>query len=192
MPEPRKVEVNSEMVYRLLHPRHTVLVTCTDKTGRANIITLAWSMPTSADPPMVAISVAPKRLSHQMIEETEEFVVNVPTMKIVRETLFCGRISGIECDKFKKAPLTPLPAKKVRSPIIKECVAHLECKLVKTMPTGDHTLFIGEVLTAYANEGTFSKTFNIRKIKPIYHMGGDDFATITAKVVSPPRPKKTR
>jgi flavin reductase (DIM6/NTAB) family NADH-FMN oxidoreductase RutF len=192
MPEPRKVEVNSEMVYRLLHPRHTVLVTCTDKTGRTNIITLAWSMPTSADPPMVAISVAPKRLSHHMIEETEEFVVNVPTMKIVRETLFCGRISGTECDKFKEAPLTPLPAKKVCSPIIKECVAHLECKLVKTIPTGDHTLFIGEVLSAYANEGTFSKTFNISKIKPVYHMGGDDFATITSKVVSPPGPKKTR
>jgi flavin reductase (DIM6/NTAB) family NADH-FMN oxidoreductase RutF len=192
MPEPRKVEVNSEMVYRLLHPRHTVLVTCTDKTGRANIITLAWSMPTSADPPMVAISITPKRLSHRMIQETEEFIVNVPTMQIVRETLFCGRISGTECDKFKEAPLTPLPAKKVRSPIIKECVAHLECKLANTIPTGDHTLFIGEVLTAYANEGIFSKTFNISKIKPIYHMGGDDFTTITSKVVSPPRPKKTR
>ena len=191
MPEPVKVEVDSEFVYRLLHPRHTVLVTCTDKTGRANIITLAWSMPASSDPPMVAMSIAPKRLSYRMIEEAGEFVVNVPTMDIVRETLFCGRISGTECDKFKEAHLTPLPAKKVRAPIIKECVAHLECKLVQQIPTGDHTLFVGEVLAAYVNKGVFTKTFNIKKVKPIYHMGGDDFATTSPKVVSPPRPKKT-
>lgn len=190
MSKPKKVEVDSDLVYRLLHPRHTVLVTCTDKKGRANIITLAWSMPTSFDPPMVGISIAPKRLSHQMIEETGEFVVNVPTMDIVRETLFCGRISGTVCDKFKEAPLTPLPARKVLSPIIKECVAHLECKVAQTIPTGDHTLFVGEVLAAYVNEGVFTKTFNIKKVKPVYHMGGDDFATISPRVVSPPRPRK--
>lgn len=191
MPEPLKVEVDSELAYRLLHPRHTVLVTCTDKTGRANIITLAWSMPASFDPFMVAMSIAPQRLSYRMIEEAGEFVVNVPTMDIVKETLFCGRISGTECDKFKKTRLTPLPAKKVRAPIIKECVAHLECKLVHQIPTGDHTLFVGEVLVAYVNKGVFTKTFNIKKVKPIYHMGGDDFATTSPKVVSPPLPKKT-
>lgn len=190
--KPTKVEVDSELAYRLLHPRHTVLVTCADKTGRANIITLAWSMPTSFDPPMVAISIAPKRLSHKMIEETGEFVVNVPTMKIVKQTLFCGRISGTKCDKFKEAPLTPVPARKVRSPIIKECVAHLECRLVRQIATGDHTLFIGEVLTAYVNKGVFTKSFNIKKVKPIFHMGGDDFATVSPEIVSPPRPKKER
>ena len=192
MPKRTKVRVNSELVYRLLHPRHTVLVTCTDKVGKANIITLAWSMPTSFDPCMVAISIAPKRLSHKMIEETGEFVVNVPTMKIVKQTLFCGRISGKRCDKFKEAHLTPLPAKKVRSPIIKECVAHLECKLVQKIATGDHTLFIGEVLKAYVNKGIFTKSFNIKKVKHILHMGGDDFATTSPEIVSPPRPKIRR
>lgn len=190
MPESKKVAVENDMAYRLLHPRHTVLVTCADKVGKANIITLAWSMPTSADPPMVAISIAPRRLSHRMIEETREFVVNVPTMDIVKETLFCGRISGTEADKFSETHLTPLPAKKVRPPLIKECVAHLECKLVNQITTGDHTMFIGEVVAAYVNDGVFGKTFNVKKVKPIYHMGGDDFATISPKVVSPPRPKK--
>jgi flavin reductase (DIM6/NTAB) family NADH-FMN oxidoreductase RutF len=124
-----------------------------------------------------------------MIEETGEFVVNVPTMKIVKQTLFCGRISGKKCNKFKKAPLTPLPAKKVRPPIIKECIAHMECKLVQKIATGDHTLFVGEVLTAYVNKGVFTKSFNIKKVKPIFHMGGDDFATISPEIVSPTRPK---
>jgi len=188
--ETEKVEVESELAYRLLHPRHTVLVTCVDKTGKANIITLAWSMPTSINPPMVVVSIAPKRYSHRLIEETGEFVVNVPTMKIVRKTLFCGRTSGVECDKFKEAPLTATPAQKVRSPIIKECVAHLECKLVQTIPTGDHTLFIGEVVAAYVKRGVFKKTFNVKKVKPIFHMGGDSFVTSSPEVVTPPRPIK--
>jgi flavin reductase (DIM6/NTAB) family NADH-FMN oxidoreductase RutF len=124
-----------------------------------------------------------------MIEETGEFVVNVPTMNIVKETLFCGRISGTDCDKFKETHLTPSRAKRVRAPIIKECVAHLECKLVKSVKTGNHTLFVGEVLTAYVNESAFDTTFDVKKVKPVFHMGGDDFATVSSKVVSPPRPK---
>jgi len=186
----RKVRVARKLIYRLLHPRHTVLVTCVDKTGKANIITLAWTMPVSVNPPLIVMSIAPKRLSHRMIKKTGEFVINVPTMKIVRKTLFCGRISGVECDKFKEAPLTAAPAKKVRSPIIKECVAHLECKLVQTIPTGDHTLFIGEVVAAYVNRGIFNETFNVKKVKPVFHMGGDSFVTIAPKVVTPRRPKK--
>ena len=51
----KKVKVGSEMAYRLVHPVHTVLVTCASKAGKANIITLAWIMPTLAKPPMVAI-----------------------------------------------------------------------------------------------------------------------------------------
>jgi len=188
--KPEKVEVDFELAYRLLHPRHTVLVTCVDKAGKANIITLAWTMPTSINPPMVVLSIAPKRLSHRMIEETGEFVINVPTMKIVKQTLFCGRISGAECDKFKETRFTATPAKKVRSSIIKECVAHLECKLVRTIPAGDHTLFVGEVVAAYVNRGVFKKTFNVRRVKPIFHMGGDSFVTISPKVVTPPRPTK--
>ena len=183
MPTSRKVKVDPDYAYRLLHPRHTVLVTCKSKAGKANIITLAWSMPTSFRPPMLAISVAPRRFSHRLISETGEFVVNVPTMDIVRETLFCGRVSGRKRDKFREAPLTPLRARKVLPPIIKECVAHLECKVVEKVKTGDHTLFVGEVVSAYVAKGVFTETFNVKKVKPIFHLGGDDFASIESRVV---------
>jgi len=180
-----KVEVDLSSAYRLLHPRLVVLVSCVDEAGKANVITLAWSMPVSINPPIVAISVAPKRYSHQLIEKTREFVVNVPTMDIVRETLFCGRRSGKTYDKFKETGLTSLPAKMVQPPIIKECVAHLECKLQQQITIGDHTLFIGRVLTAYADDGVFDDKFDLKKVKPIYHMGGDDFATLFPEIVSP-------
>ena len=176
----KKVKIDLSSAYRLLHPRHTVLVSCTDKAGKSNIITLAWTMPTSITPPMVAISISPERYSHELIQETGEFVINVPTVEILKETLFCGRRSGRRVDKFRDANLTPAPAKRVKPPVIEECVAHLECRVSRKMRTGDHTIFIGEVLEAYANEG-----FDPRRVRSIYHAGGDDFLTSAPEVFTP-------
>ena len=177
--------VDLSYAYRLLYPRQVVLVSCADKTGKTNIITLAWSMPASARPPMLVVSIAPKRYSHELIEETGEFVVNVPTMDILKETLLCGRRTGREYDKFEEAGLTPLQAKIVKPQVIKECVAHLECRLHQKIAPGDHTLFIGEILTAYANEGVFIGKYDLQRVKPIYHMGGDDFTTIIPELITP-------
>jgi flavin reductase (DIM6/NTAB) family NADH-FMN oxidoreductase RutF len=183
--ETEKVEVPLSSSYRLLHPRLVVLVSCADKTNKANAITLAWFMPVSVNPPLVVINIASKRHSHRLIEETKEFVINIPTMNIAQETLFCGRRSGRIHDKFEETRLTTLPAKTVKPPIIKECVAHLECKLEEQITVGDRTLFIGRVLTAYADREAFHEKFDVRKVKPIYHMGGDDFVTLAPEIVSP-------
>jgi len=183
--ETQKVSVDLSSAHRLLHPRNVVLVSCIDQLGKTNIITLAWSMPTSFDPPMLVISVKRRRYSHKLIRETGEFVVNIPTMDIVKETLFCGRKTGRTHDKFKEACLTQMPAKMVKPPIIKECVAHLECKLRRKITTGDHTLFVGEILAAYANEGVFNGTFNLKKVKLVYHAGEDDFVTLAPEIITP-------
>ncbi|MEM2119290.1 MAG: flavin reductase family protein [Candidatus Bathyarchaeia archaeon] len=180
-----KEDVNPQTALRLLHPMHTVLVTCTSKTGKANIITLAWTMPTSINPPLAAISIAPARYSHKLIEETREFVINIPTMNLADATLLCGRKSGKEHDKFKEAGLTVQPAKKVKPPIIKECVAHLECKLHSQFATGDHTIFVGEIVEAYADKQAFTNEYDLKKAKLIFHLGGNHFATLNPKVTSP-------
>ncbi|MDH5754501.1 MAG: flavin reductase family protein [Candidatus Bathyarchaeota archaeon] len=180
-----KAKINGSSSYRLLHPMHTVLVSCAGKTGKPNIITLAWAIPTSINPPLVAVSIAPRRHSHSLIEETKEFVVNIPTMNILKETLFCGRVSSRDHDKFKEAGLTPLPAKKVKPPIIKECVAHLECKLHDRFTTGDHTIFVGEIVEAYADKNAFTEGYNLEKAKMIFHLGGNEFATLESKVFTP-------
>jgi len=183
--ETKKIKTSPTNASRLLHPMHTILVTCADKAGKANIITLSWAMPTSIDPPLVAISIRPTRHSYKLIQENREFVVNVPTMEIVKETLFCGRRSGKNYYKFKETKLTPLPAKTVRAPIIKECVAHLECKLKRTFATGDHSIFVGEVIEAYANEDSFKEEFKIDKAKLIFHLGGNKFATLSPEIIEP-------
>jgi len=154
-------------------------------TGKPNIMTLAWAMPISRDPPLLLIGMVPQRYSHELIVGLKEFVVNIPTMDIIKETLFCGKRTGREHDKFAETGLTPLPAKMIRSPIIKECVAHLECKLHQQITMGDHTLFVGEVLTAYVNEGVFlNRKFDLEKVRLIYHAGGNDFATLDPETVT--------
>lgn len=181
----RKLKVNLSSAYRLIHPMHTVLVSCVGKTRKSNIITLAWVMPTSIDPPLVAVSIAPRRHSYKLIEETKEFVVNIPTIDILNETLFCGRKSGKTYSKFKETGLTAARARKVKTPIIKECIAHLECKLQSQFKTGDHTIFVGEVVEAYANKETFTDKYNLEKARMIFHLGANDFATLDPKVFKP-------
>jgi flavin reductase (DIM6/NTAB) family NADH-FMN oxidoreductase RutF len=183
-----KASVGSSSIFRLLHPMHTVLVTSVGKDGNANIITLAWAMPTSGNPPLVAISISPNRYSRSLIEETKEFVVNIPTMDILNETFFCGAVSGRDHDKFKESGLTALPAHKVKPPIIKECVAHLECKLHSQFQTGDHTIFVGEIVEAYADKDSFTGAYDVKKAKMIFHLGGNEFATLEPKVSKPKHP----
>jgi flavin reductase (DIM6/NTAB) family NADH-FMN oxidoreductase RutF len=188
------INVDLSSANRLLHPMHTVLVSCVGRTGKPNIITLAWAMPTSINPPLVAVSIRPERHSYTLIEETKEFVVNIPTMDILKETLFCGRRSGRDYDKFKETGLTPLPSRKVKPPIIKECIAHLECKLSSQFITGDHTILVGEIVEAYADKEVFTDKYNLEKARMIFHIGGDDFAILKPKVFKPklPRIRKTK
>ena len=194
MPEKEVVQVDLGSACRLLHPMHTVLVSCVGKRGKPNIITLAWAMPTSISPPLVAVSIAPRRHSHGLIEESKEFVVNVPTMRILDAAMFCGRRSGKEYDKFKETGLTAQPARKVKAPIIKECVAHLECTLHNQFTTGDHTVFVGEIVEAYADKRAYVDGYDLKKAKMVFHLGGSEFATLDPKIIKPklPRTKKAR
>jgi flavin reductase (DIM6/NTAB) family NADH-FMN oxidoreductase RutF len=185
MSEKEKVAVNVGSAYRLLHPMHTVLVTCVGKTGKPNIITLSWAMPTSTNPPLVAISISPRRHSYALIEETREFVVNIPTMDMLDKVVLCGTTSGRNHDKFKEAALTPLSGKKVRAPLIKECVGHLECKLRTQCATGDHTIFVGEIVEALVDKEAFTDSYNLEKAKMIFHLGGDRYATLEPSILEP-------
>ncbi|WP_309493362.1 flavin reductase family protein [Candidatus Hecatella orcuttiae] len=173
-----KVDVPTHCVHRLLYPRSLVLVSCVDGEGKANIITLAWSMPTSFNPPKAAVSVGLGRYTHRILEETREFVVNIPTMRLLRQVLFCGSVSGRRRDKFKEAGLTPQPARRVRAPIVGECVAHLECKLSQALTTGDHTIFVGDVLEAYADQGVFREKYLLENAEIILQVGEGDFQSL--------------
>ncbi len=180
-----KTPVNIASAYRLLHPMHTVLVSCVGKAGKPNITTIAWAMPTSINPPLVAISLAPTRHSHMLIVESGEFVVNIPTLEILQAVYACGSLTGRSFDKFKKTNLTPMPAKKVKAPAIRECVGHLECTVEDKFTTGDHTVFIGKIVEAYADMGVFAEGYDLKKARMLYHLGGNNFALLDPKTYKP-------
>jgi flavin reductase (DIM6/NTAB) family NADH-FMN oxidoreductase RutF len=133
-------------------PMRHFLVTCGSIERKANIIAVSFCMPVSKEPPLLACAIGKSTYSSELIHETGEFVVNVPLSKLTREIYYCGTHSGYQVDKFKEAGLTPQPARRLKAPIIKECVAHLECKVMRAFETGDKNLFVGKVIEAYADE----------------------------------------
>ncbi len=135
-----------------LWPMRHYLITCGEIGGRANIITLSFCMPVSRDPPLAAIAVGKRAHSRALLEEAGEFVINVPTRDLESHAYYCGTRSGRDVDKFRDTGLTPHPARRVRAPVIAECVAHMECAVTNAVETGDKILFVGEVVEAYADE----------------------------------------
>jgi flavin reductase (DIM6/NTAB) family NADH-FMN oxidoreductase RutF len=136
----------------MLCPLPVVMVTCVGREGRPNIFTVAWTGIVCTDPPMLSISVRPERYSYELLQETGEFVVNIPSVREVRATDLCGVISGREVDKFERTGLTPAPASVVSAPLIRECPVSLECRVTQTLSLGSHTLFLAEIVATQVSK----------------------------------------
>jgi flavin reductase (DIM6/NTAB) family NADH-FMN oxidoreductase RutF len=145
-----------------LAPVPAAMVTCQDKGGRPNIITIAWAGVICSGPPMVSISIRPSRYSHGIIKGSGEFVVNIPSVDLVRQTDICGIISGKDKDKFSETGLTAVPADQISAPLIKECPVSLECRVTEIVPLGVHDMFIGEIVAAHVAEEAYDEDGNIR------------------------------
>ncbi|MEW6095813.1 MAG: flavin reductase family protein [bacterium] len=177
-----KEEVSLQKANRLINSGSVILVTSISKEGKSNIITLAWQMPVSHNPPLCAISIAKTHFSHQLIETTKEFTINVPDVSLLKQVKFCGSVLGRNTDKFKESGLTSIPAQIVKPPLIKEAIGHLECEVLEMYSAGDHTIFIGKIVAAYANKDRFDgECWKIDKEETnlIYHFGGTLFATVS-------------
>jgi flavin reductase (DIM6/NTAB) family NADH-FMN oxidoreductase RutF len=105
-----KEEIQISKANRLINHGSVILVT-SHFEGKSNIITLAWQMPVSHSPMLVAIAIAKTHYSHEMIQNGSEFVINVPNMALLSQVHYCGSISGRKANKFEQSSLTPLPAR---------------------------------------------------------------------------------
>lgn len=132
-----------------LLPVPAAMITCVDGEGHPNIITLAWVGVACSSPPMLTIAVRPHRHSAPMLKSTGDFVVNIPGEDLLWATDVCGMLSGKDVDKFEAARLTPVPASKVKPPLIAECPVNIECVLRHTLALGSHDLYIGEVVAVH-------------------------------------------
>lgn len=138
----------------MLYPLPAVMVSCAREGEAPNIITIGWAGTICSDPPMLYISVRPERYSHDIIEETGEFVVNLINKELTFATDYCGVKSGRDVNKFKEMKLTAIPSKTVKAPSIKESPVSIECKVTDVKRLGSHDMYIAEV-TAVSVENEY-------------------------------------
>ncbi|MGQ9513929.1 MAG: flavin reductase family protein [Thermoproteota archaeon] len=138
--------------YRAIFPTPAALITSVDEKGKPNIATAGETFMMSLRPLVVAVGFRPATYTNSLIRITREFVVNLPTTSILRAVDFCGTVSGRDVDKFKETGLTPLPAKYVKPPLIKECPVNIECKVRGIVTFGSHDVFAGDSLAIHVDE----------------------------------------
>jgi flavin reductase (DIM6/NTAB) family NADH-FMN oxidoreductase RutF len=141
-----------------------VLLVSRGKKGLPNVMAIGWgTIGILWRRPIFIVMVRPSRYTYKLIEETEEFTVNIATPELKEVVQYCGTVSGRDHNKFKEKQLTAIPSKEVKTPIIKECILHFECRVVykndlipseleksiiQTLyPKGDfHRVYLGEIL----------------------------------------------
>jgi flavin reductase (DIM6/NTAB) family NADH-FMN oxidoreductase RutF len=164
--------------YRLIEPGPVVLVT-TANEERANIMTMSWHMMMDFEPPLIGCIIGPWDYSFKALRATGECVIAIPTVDLASKVVEIGNCSGDEIDKFNAFGLTPVPAEKVRPPLVAECLANLECQVADTSMVDKYNLFILEVVKAWTDlerkerrtihhngDGTFvvdGRTINLKK-----------------------------
>ncbi len=135
-------------VYRLLEPGPVVLVT-TARRDRANVMAMSWHTMLEFEPPLVGCVISNRNYSFDTLKSTRECVIAIPTVEIARKAVRCGNVSGRKVDKFARFGLTPLPASKVRAPLVAECYANLECCVVDARGVPKYGFFVLEVVAAW-------------------------------------------
>ena len=153
----------------LFYPCPVALVTCSDETGKDDIVTLAWIGVANSTPPIIAAGIRPTRYSASLIDRTGEFVVNIPSVELLEVTDYCGSVSGADVTKFEATGLTREKASQVKAPLIKECPVNLECRVKQKLVLGSHHLYLGEVLETHVDQNVLDPEGNIdyTKAQPI-------------------------
>ena len=146
----RKKRFALSRVYRLLESGPVVMVT-TARVGRANIMTMSWHTMMEFEPPLVGCVVSDRHHSFGTLKATRECVLNIPTVELAAKAVGCGNTTGRRVDKFEKFGLTPVRASRVTAPLIDECYASLECRVVDTRLVTKYGFFVLEVLAAWVD-----------------------------------------
>jgi len=133
-------------------PERLVLVSSVCAKGVPHVITVGWKMRTSFSPPMFAIAIGKERRMHTCIRESGEFVMAVPGADLAEQTVICGTPGDPEEDKFEKCGFRIRASSFIKSPLIESAAANFECKVVSQLDSGDHSLFVGQVLASWVNE----------------------------------------
>ena len=168
-------------VYRLLEPGPVVMVT-TARAGRANVMTMSWHTMMDFEPPIVGCVISNRNHTFGILKATGECVINIPTVEIALKAVGCGNVSGRRVDKFERFGLTPVVAARVGAPLVDECYANLECRVVDARMVPKYSLFILKVLQAWIDPAR-------KDPRTIHHRGGGSFMVAGRTIRLPSRAK---
>jgi flavin reductase (DIM6/NTAB) family NADH-FMN oxidoreductase RutF len=154
-------------VYQLLEPGPVVLLT-TARKGKANVMAMSWHMMIDFEPPLLGCVVSDRNYSFQALRATKECVINIPTATLAAAVVGCGNTSGRALDKFATFGLTMRKASRVAPPLIHECFANLECRVVDARLVARYGLFILQVLRAWHDP-------SVKQPRTLHHRGFGTF-----------------
>lgn len=168
-------------VYTLLEPGPVVLITTSHK-GIPNIMTQSWHTMMEFEPPLVGCLISGNNHSFAALKATRECVINIPTVDLAKQVVTIGNCSGRKVDKFARTGLTPADASLVQAPLIAECYASLECKVLDTRLVNSYNFFILEVIKAWVNPA-------IKNPQTLHHRGKGEFMVAGETIKLPSRMK---
>jgi flavin reductase (DIM6/NTAB) family NADH-FMN oxidoreductase RutF len=175
-----KKEIPLAQVYGLLEPGPVVLLT-TARASRLNVMPMSWHTMMEFVPPLVGCVVSSQNYTFGILRATGECVINIPTAELAKKIVACGNASGQSVDKFKTFGLTPVAASVVKAPLIDECYANLECKVVDRKLVTKYDFFVLEVVKAWIDPR--------RKRPRTLHHQGEGVFVVPGRTIKLPSPK---
>ena len=133
-------------------PYNFAFVLSCDKNNQPNGMIVAWHMKVSHTPPLMAVAIYNSQNTKKLIEQGQEFVIAIPNKKQLEAISIFGEQHGDKVDKFKLSKIKIKKAKFLKRPLLADATLNYECKVIKKVKTGDHTIFIGQVVSAHYNE----------------------------------------
>jgi flavin reductase (DIM6/NTAB) family NADH-FMN oxidoreductase RutF len=144
----KKKNLPLSQVYRLIEPGPVTMVTTFHK-GKANVMTMSWHMMIDFAPPILACIVSDQNYTFGILKQSKECVINIPTLELAKKAVEVGNVSGSKVDKFKKFNLKHDAGAVVNAPLLSDCYANFECKVIDMKLAGKYNMFILEVVKAW-------------------------------------------
>lgn len=190
-----KLQLPIDKAHRLISPRIAYIVTTVDKLNRINAAVFSNVTSVSTDPERLVLAVYKEWDTIKNVRETREFVVSVPSKKLIEEVWICGdKYAGNPIprgvNELEVANLKTVPSLKVKPPRILDCYGHIECKVKWAKDVGNHYLILGEIVAATFTEKYFSDEFilDLSKAQPLMEITRNRF-TYPERVISVDRQK---
>jgi len=168
-------------IKHLYHPYPVVpCIIIVKHNNKINGMSVAWHTPLSFSPPLYGVLISPKRYTYELIVQAKDFTINFVDFEMAKLYAIMGRISGRDRDKIKDFNIELAESSKVNSPYLKGAYAVYECLKHRQVKTGDHIMFVGEIVETHENEEKFTEKGlpDMKKLKPAFYLGKDNYFTL--------------